>query len=107
MDPKFTFVCRTRAGEMSYNCPDVTYRVIQAGFYHLKPQTCQIVRQWSSTQPRFQQLYREQMLTFAPTPLIYHGNGFAKKMFMRGLGRDSFECMLRQRLNLTAKEYYK
>ena len=105
---KFTFVCRTLSNEISYNCPDVTWKVLSAGMYYVNKDTCAITRQWIADLKNsgVRDAFKTQLQSLAPTAAIYHGNGFGKKAFARGLARQSFECMLHSRLQMNFSTYY-
>lgn len=106
------FVCRVLGSDqVSYNCPDVTFKVARAGYMTLDPVTCGIVREWKphnseNLYPNF--VFKEQLQTLDPRPAIYHGNGAGKNVILnkkKGLGFQSFECMLKKHMNITGNEY--
>jgi len=106
------FVCRVLGSDkISHHCPDVTFKVARAGYMTVDPDTCAIVREWqphnSKTLPE-NFLYKAQLQSLDPRPAIYHGNGAGKNVILnkkKGLGYQSFECVLAKRLNMTGAEY--
>jgi hypothetical protein len=107
------FVCRVLGTDtISFHCPDVRFKVARAGYLHLDPDTCGIVREWKphSRNPNLSEnfLYKEQLQSLDPRPAIYHGNGAGKSVILnkkKGLGFQSFECMLQRRRNITGNDY--
>jgi hypothetical protein len=91
IDEGWPFICKNSTG--GYNsCPDKTKMLTRRyNYFRLNTTSCLIHREVDEGTP-----FREELLTLAPDPLIWHGNGAGKEAF-RDKSYSSMKCFLDQR----------
>ena len=92
------FVCKSRNGSIDMHCPDFTGLMQRRGFFHMHKDSCSITRVIDSKTSLL-----EYIQTLAPDPVIWHGNGVGKRLYIPIMDKV-FRCEIARR-NITYEEY--
>lgn len=98
-DIGWPFVCKSKNGTLYPHCRDFTIRLARHKYFKVTDDTCHAQRHLTEYTPE-----REELLTLATEPVIWHGNGAGKREFL-SLAHRTFLCSLKK-FNLTEKEHW-
>lgn len=86
---KASAVCKTREGSLDYHCTDITIKLHNKHqFYMVNSSDCTTYRDNTKVPSE----YRYEIMTLAKYPIVWHGNGAAKKVFLQ-MGYKALKCM--------------
>ena len=97
-EPGWPFVCKNQTGQLDTSCPNWTKKLMRMGHFKLDSPTCQLRRHYFNSMP-----CGEELESLAPDPIIWHGNGAGKELFVR-FGHDAFKCEMKRR-NMTEQDH--
>lgn len=87
-DDGWPFVCKKRDGELAMSCPDFTKFSMRRGHFSVDEKSCLVHRSMNAQIP-----FQEELGSLAADPIIWHGNGAGKRVFV-DYGYKSFKCFL-------------
>ena len=99
-EPGWPFVCKNRTGEIDTSCPNWTMKLMRHGHFKVNQSSCLLYRHYWPQMP-----CKEELESLAADPIIWHGNGAGKRLFMQ-FGHDAFKCVIDKR-NMTEEQYTK
>jgi hypothetical protein len=92
------FVCKFRNGTVCTSCVVWTKKMSRVGHFHMMEDRCLLRRKLWDDMP-----LKEEMETLAVDPIIWHGNGEGKGMYMH-YGHSAFLCYLKNH-NMTQEDH--
>mmetsp|Transcript_21946 Transcript_21946/g.36750 ORF Transcript_21946/g.36750 Transcript_21946/m.36750 type:complete len:377 (+) Transcript_21946:48-1178(+) len=98
-DTGWPFVCLNHSGQFDMSCHIWNNLLRRQGHFRTNLKTCLVERYTHE-----KMALHQEMMSLAPDPLIWHGNGAGKQIF-GAYGHQSFKCFLHKK-NMTEQDYY-